>query len=372
MGAYLSLFIETIRRAAVEPGHWLNVQTVTEEFLGADGSQLAFVDHANGNRFWSRTPKSPELDDFLKVEGPKSEPVRFAARNPHWRAFCDYDFISEAEIARSWFYQECQRFGVGYRLGLRLLDTPGSSSAIVFTWRPSRGHVQSEEQKRLSVIQEHLRTAAFVARTLGESYEAERGTADAFDLLPVAAFFCRTDGTVVYANSSAEEIFESADGIVVHRNRLRFFSSRSQRTVIESLEKCAGALSREADGTSGFRAAVRRRSGLPDYHLLITPIARRFQFLGDTMPLALVLVTDPAAKSRPVKAAIVDGFGFTAAEADVALEYACGSSLPQIAALRSVSLETVRKQIKVMMSKAGVRRQAELMRVLLILPQLKD
>jgi DNA-binding NarL/FixJ family response regulator len=57
--------------------------------------------------------------------------------------------------------------------------------------------------------------------------------------------------------------------------------------------------------------------------------------------------------------------GLTRAEAEVALALAEGLTPGEIAEAREVSLHTVRNQIKAMMWKCGVRRQAELMVVVM-------
>ena len=63
---------------------------------------------------------------------------------------------------------------------------------------------------------------------------------------------------------------------------------------------------------------------------------------------------------------------FSNAEADVAYMIADGRSATEIAHARGVSINTVRTQIKEVFLKAGVRRQADLARLLFSMPRLQD
>lgn len=63
---------------------------------------------------------------------------------------------------------------------------------------------------------------------------------------------------------------------------------------------------------------------------------------------------------------------FSGAEAEVAYMIADGRSTTEIADARGVSINTVRSQMKEVFRKAGVRRQADLARLLFSMPRLQD
>ena len=58
-------------------------------------------------------------------------------------------------------------------------------------------------------------------------------------------------------------------------------------------------------------------------------------------------------------------FGFTSAESAMAIALAHGDTLSHHAGARKVSLSTVRSQLKAVLRKLGVKRQADAVRVLL-------
>ena len=57
-------------------------------------------------------------------------------------------------------------------------------------------------------------------------------------------------------------------------------------------------------------------------------------------------------------------FGLTRSEAEVAVALSAGQIITEIAALRAVSVHTVRNQVKSALSKTNSRRQAELTRLI--------
>jgi len=77
-------------------------------------------------------------------------------------------------------------------------------------------------------------------------------------------------------------------------------------------------------------------------------------------PRVLVVVRGNRRTSERKAEALRTTFNLTAAEADIALQLAAGRTAELIAVARSVSVGTVRAQIKSTMSKMGVRRQIEL------------
>ncbi|HEX4024284.1 MAG TPA: LuxR C-terminal-related transcriptional regulator [Steroidobacteraceae bacterium] len=91
--------------------------------------------------------------------------------------------------------------------------------------------------------------------------------------------------------------------------------------------------------------------------------------LGLSPASVLVLVTDPEQATAHPAEPLRLLYGFTASEAEIANQLCAGLVPEPIAELRHVSLGTVRVQIKQLMHKAGVRRQAELVRLMLMLPR---
>jgi DNA-binding CsgD family transcriptional regulator len=89
-------------------------------------------------------------------------------------------------------------------------------------------------------------------------------------------------------------------------------------------------------------------------------------------PLALLIVVDPEAGASVGLDKLQALFGLTLAEARVAAALAEGKSLKEFADSAQVSAHTAKAQLQAALQKTGVHRQAELVRVVLSLPRVKD
>lgn len=337
--------------------------------MGAFCSQLATADHSRGNCFHSTTTEVPEIDAHISEMAMQCEPVLYAAERPHWRKFCDYDYISEEGIRQSDFYRENLRFGISYRLALRLVDSPGVSKAMLWFWSPEAGHPQQAEFDLLDRIEGSLRLAAQVADAMGDSFEQETRVTDALEVAGSPALIIEPDGLIRSANTRARAILEGDDGLGCRAGRLTAGNPACSVQLKAVMAGAARALTSLRKAGGGGTVAVRRPFGRAPYTVTVAPLALKHHFLGYARPLLLAILNDPIAQKRTTRRVLQAAFFLTDAEAAVADLFAQGVSLKGIADQRGVSTETVRSQLKSIMSKTSTRRQVELMRVLSSFPR---
>jgi DNA-binding CsgD family transcriptional regulator len=79
----------------------------------------------------------------------------------------------------------------------------------------------------------------------------------------------------------------------------------------------------------------------------------------------MVTVLDAAHRRLPSHTFLREAFGFTPAEAALALDLADGLAAADCATLRGVSVHTVRSQLRSLFGKTGTSRQAELVTLIL-------
>jgi DNA-binding CsgD family transcriptional regulator len=88
-----------------------------------------------------------------------------------------------------------------------------------------------------------------------------------------------------------------------------------------------------------------------------------------TEDAVLLRLIDPAAARLPSAGVLQDQFGFTPAEAALAVDILAGNDLTASATRRRITRNTARVHLRRLFAKTGTRRQAELMRLLLLCPQ---
>ena len=187
---------------------------------------------------------------------------------------------------------------------------------------------------------------------------AQRGaamTVAAFDAIGVAAFLIDRHGAVAALSSAAEAIVgDRADGALrLRRGRL----GATRRDADAPLQVALGrALNGEAM-QQYWIASPRNGEGGVLCELFRLP-RREWDFGFD--PRVLVVARRaadiPAARTVPLRAAL----GLTEAEAQIALRLANGEAREAIAAERGTSAQTLGTQIKSILRKSDVGREAEL------------
>ena len=174
-----------------------------------------------------------------------------------------------------------------------------------------------------------------------------------------AALVVEPDAGIVLANDLMNPIFLKGDGISSFRNELILENKQSQISLTSLIQR-AGCAARNGLLCGGGILAVQRPSGLPAYVVMVSPLPKKEQFLGNSKGLVLVVIHDTTEATEVDRTIYMDGFGMTEAEADVATWFLKGAPLEEIAKRRGVSLHTVRQQFKDVLKKTNTHRQAEL------------
>lgn len=78
----------------------------------------------------------------------------------------------------------------------------------------------------------------------------------------------------------------------------------------------------------------------------------------------MIVIRDPSSIDIGLGLWLRKLFGFTVAEADLAVRLLHGQTLAEASEIRGVMISTVRSQLKGLMAKVGVRRQGELLTML--------
>jgi DNA-binding CsgD family transcriptional regulator len=169
---------------------------------------------------------------------------------------------------------------------------------------------------------------------------------------------------VLSSNHVAEDMLALADGMRIADQELRFSDAALGRQLREAVARVLDA------HTRGIPAVVealrvRRPSGKGDFRLVIRPVPRSAWSEGQSNPTVAVFVSAPDVQSQTSEQVIRQLFDFTPAETRLALRLASGQSLAQACDELGISPHTGRAQLKTVFAKAAVKRQAELVQLIL-------
>jgi DNA-binding CsgD family transcriptional regulator len=214
----------------------------------------------------------------------------------------------------------------------------------------------------LQFLVPHLQRVLKLHRHFSELRSRNECLEAALDMLPTGVIFLGPNGEIILMNRSATSTVAERDGLLATREGLRaeqpHESSLLAKTILEAVSRSNWI----GISTQGSVQVSRRTR--PALQIIISPI--RDKKIDIPKPIAAVaFVTDPLQRQCPAQDMLRALFGLTPAECRVALLLADGLSPREIAESVGVCFETVRSQIKSTFSKTNVKRQGELIRLLL-------
>lgn len=192
----------------------------------------------------------------------------------------------------------------------------------------------------------------------------------------VPVFLLDGDCRIGFSNRSARSLISAGGALYALDGRLALRhadNDRAFRALAKSLHGKAGDdrfpasayLPLAASGHEGVvRPARRHVAGM----MLSSLLPERTIGAFGTSPALLAVAHEQHGMSEPDPAVVASAFGLTRAEARIAIAFALGLSVEQIAARRCKAVSTVRSQVKSMLAKMGCTRQSEVVSRVLALP----
>jgi DNA-binding CsgD family transcriptional regulator len=182
------------------------------------------------------------------------------------------------------------------------------------------------------------------------------------------------DGRVVDANAIARCVLAKGNGMMVRNERLSFADGDIDSRFDQLLKsngkadgKPAGKTVAKPNGMARVIAATIKRPGATSCRVLVTPVTAPD---GDAQAVVfLALIYAPAERRDITTEVLVEIYGLTRAQADVARQLYSGLSVEETATELQLSLNTVRTHLKQIFSKCEVQSQAELLHTLALGPQ---
>ena len=242
--------------------------------------------------------------------------------------------------------------------------------AISFWRTPDEGPMGADGNRLLELIVPHVQSALEIRHALGVGRHQLAGVQTMADASPTATFFLNPKGKIEHSNEAAKAMLRLRDGLTESNGILRATEPASR----EPLRHLIGSAHLEgyARYTSSPPKALslNRGTGRKPLQLLASPVPEE-RGAGPNAAV-LLLATDPERPVHVNDALLRASYRFTPAEVEVANGLLTGYSLEEIAAVRRVSVGTVRQQVKAIFGKTGTTRQTDLVRLLLNLPGLAN
>lgn len=197
-----------------------------------------------------------------------------------------------------------------------------------------------------------------------------RAYAEAANMVPYAMVVFDNGGDVFLVNAKAQRLI-TGDGLILRRHGLHALDDTEHQALQDAISAVIEANLRHRPQKRSKDVIVSRPSGRRAYQVIVKPLSPG-RFGDGRRPAAAAVIVDPDEEFIVTLERCQEIFGFTRAEAQVALGIMQGRSLEQIAETHGNTVITARNLLKRAFNKAGVKRQNELTRLLLNSPLLFD
>ena len=393
LDAAIRQVIESAYDAATGGGSWNEVGTGLKRVVGAQTASL-----------WVGNPAAGRVEmlytESISEEASAAYASHFYAKDPWVEGFTKIaantapgalpgvaltpELLSESAYRHGEFYTDFARHLGLYHIVGGVYPLGAAGVMPLGLHRPEGAEPFGEAERRIvETILPHLHHAVRIKLRLGGGIagtEPALGAA-ALDAFPAAAIVVDAGMRIVHANLAAEQLTSASTALRMTRRgpppspMLLEACRRSDAIRLSTLVRVVALMGGPG---SGMRLPAGPGADDPTNAALavvVTPLPSRLlpqrwaaPDRGTVPGYALILARELGRRPQPAAELLLNIFGLTQAEADVAVALAGGSTTEEVARQRAVGPATIRSQVRIILEKAGARNLRELESILASLP----
>ena len=343
-------------------------QPTLQSITGLLGGEHAVLLASDSARIEGALAVSVGMDEnsFARFASPEAaqwiQPAMPAIRRG--AAFTRSRLVPDRQFERTDFYNDVVRPVGGFHSVCVVHQVAALSSFVAVCRHRRAGDFDADDVAVMQALSPHFATALTVRQRLGAADLAAAGAWSALERLNTGVIVVDAAAAVVFANRTAERLFRER-GLCLDRDGLCTGDAVASRKLRRRIAACADAEVSIDEGGPIELPRTERGAGL---RIVVTPF--RPERIGcdpgwRTRALALLLIVDPRQERQDQAARLQRRFALTPAEAAFALEIVKGDGRAAAAARSNITTGTARTHLARIFEKTGVRRQAELVRLLL-------
>jgi DNA-binding CsgD family transcriptional regulator/PAS domain-containing protein len=362
----LQELIRLIYEAAAGPSRWNEFLSRFAEAIHAPSALFLIHDLRRGQ---------PELFGSVGID-----PVWKEALNAHYGAINPWNrgqhllqpgvvlvgenILENHELVRTEFYNDFMRPQDWFHsCGAVATKSDSEMSYISALRSQDAGVFTPAELAVLEHLLPHIQGAVRIHHRIAGLETGLNAATEALDRFRTGVIVVNSNGKVILMNRVGEAILQRRDGLTLLTDGVR--AARGQET--SRLRKAIAAVSLQHGSEvqrPGTVLLISRPSRTRPFEVLVSPLPASSR-LGRGGPAAALFITDPEDGAELDSQVMRQLFGLTPAEVRLAMALVKGTSVEEYAQEAAISSNTARTHVKRIYSKTGVRRQSELVRLLL-------
>jgi len=225
----------------------------------------------------------------------------------------------------------------------------------------SRPEFTESDLEILQLLAPHLQRAFKLHFRFSELKACSSSFESALDMVSTGIALIGFRGEIIFMNRSAVALVAERDGLLATGTGFRAELQTESELLTKAIKQATSTFNRTPCVGDTFLISRRTR---PPLQVLVSPIRNSAIQISRNIAVT-VFINDPMRSQRPPDTLLRSLYGLTPAECRVALLLSDGHAPRRIADIVGVAENTVRSQIKSIYHKAGVKRQGELIRLLM-------
>lgn len=367
------LILASLHKAMLDDAEWSRTSALIEEACEASGSVLALGEgpaedvriHMAG--LYHRGERREDLErDYVEIYAPTDEAVARFRQQPYGRLTSPVDVYTKAELKTSPTFNEFLRRARSQKgLLVRLGGPEGYSHVSWGVCNPvgSDGGWSARQIEMIKRVVPHVRQFVLVRVALADAGVLGRSLSELAESRRLGVVLLGRNGKVMAANRWACGVLRRDAGLCDRGGVLRATHpadrARFDQLLSNALPQTA---SPPVGGSMGLGASSDRRHRLVVH---IKPTLPGVTSLAGSRTAAVVLIVDPWRPPRIGVDHVAAVLGLTRAESKVACWLAEGKTVGEIAASTGRQKRTIYWLLEQIYAKLGVRRQVDLVRLVL-------
>lgn len=275
--------------------------------------------------------------------------------------------MSDQELAATEYGNDLLlKYGI-FRHCFALFGKDGVTLSNLSLMRSRREEPFGEPELRvLRFLAPHVQQALRLDQRFTQLQQESEAKSAALDGLALGVVFLDAKGQILGTNEAGTAILAKMDGLSSRKGHLKASWPNEDRVLQRAIFRSCQTGAARGVGTGRSLLISRRQSAKP-LQVVVGPTCARMAALP-SCPAVVVFIHDLSARVRPRSEVLKTLYGLTPSEARVVCLLLDGKSTKEIADVLGRSKNTLKTQLQSVFAKTGVRRQSELMRVLMYLP----
>lgn len=281
------------------------------------------------------------------------------------QVFTVSDMMSLSSWRGSDYYRQyCAAQNVFHVMGVDISPPSGGIFRFRVTRPESQDDFSSADRALCDALIPHMGRALHIHSQLGQRHSLSALYAQAMGRLRIATLILDGEGSILETNQVAREMLATGDGLKVVCGRLEACYPGDNKRLYKSI-RAASSMTADDVVPPAEALSINRPSGEVSLGIVVEPIPQQEWNESDSQPVVVIYGRDAVGQSILSTSMTRQVFGLTPSESALAMELANGLSLEEAARSLGVRPNTARAHLRAIFSKTGVRRQTELVRLIL-------